>query len=122
MVKISLGDWGRSIWRRMCDVYLLEDRFKELSWQTITCGLVYTGPVQNVQTWPKETKDLCRLLLEGRKGWIHIVRPLSEGKALVKLNVEGIPPTTSYFLRDAHILLGHAQFSTSVAVNVIPTV
>jgi len=30
MIKICLGDWGRSTWRRMSEVYLLEDRFKEL--------------------------------------------------------------------------------------------
>ncbi|KMQ84538.1 hypothetical protein RF55_17576 [Lasius niger] len=44
MVQVILGDWGRTTWCRMSDVYLLEDRFKNLSWQGIMCGLAHTGP------------------------------------------------------------------------------
>lgn len=68
MVLVSLEDWGRLLWRRMNDVYLLEERFQQLPWQGIICSLVYTGPVTDTSTWPKETNDLCQLLLEGQRG------------------------------------------------------
>ncbi|KMQ84540.1 hypothetical protein RF55_17578 [Lasius niger] len=88
MVQVSLGDWGRLLWKRTNEVYLLEERFRQLPWQGIICGLAYTGPVTDTSTWPKETNDLCRILLERQRGWIKIVHLLRKGAALVKLEVQ----------------------------------
>jgi len=35
MVTIALRDWGRAIQRPYHDIYILEDRFRELEWQAI---------------------------------------------------------------------------------------
>ncbi|KMQ83533.1 hypothetical protein RF55_19756 [Lasius niger] len=123
MVQVSLEDWGRLLWRRMNDVYLLEERFQQLPWQGIICGLAYTGPVTDTSTWPKETNDLCRLLLEGQRGWIKIVHPLRRGAALVKLEVQPKnSPNGTYDARDTLIQLGHAELRTKVTVDVYPAI
>ena len=123
MVQVSLGDWGRVIWRKMSEVYLLEDRFRELPWQTIVCGLAYTGPALDSTIWPTETRELCRLLLEEHKGWINIVHPLRDGAALVKLCMQTqTTENTSYNFRDALIRLGHARLADKVTVDTYPAV
>jgi len=35
LVTVALRDWGRAIQRPVYDIYILEDRFRELEWQTI---------------------------------------------------------------------------------------
>ncbi|KMQ83418.1 hypothetical protein RF55_20107 [Lasius niger] len=97
MIQVSL----ELLWRRMNDVYLLEERFQQLPWQAIICGLAYTGPVTDISTWPKETNDLCRLLLKGHRGWIKIVHPLRREAALGKLEVQPKnSPNSTYNARD----------------------
>jgi len=41
LVTIALRDWGRAIQRPVHDIYILEDRFRELEWQAIPCGLAH---------------------------------------------------------------------------------
>lgn len=123
MVQVILGDWGQIIWRRMSEIYLLEDRFRELPWQAIACGLAYTGPAVDSTRWSTETRELCRLLLEEQKGWINIIHPLRNGAALVKLsiqtrNIEG----AWYDFQDALIQLGHARLSHKITVDTYPAV
>lgn len=77
MVQIVLGDWGRIIWHRMSEVYLLKDGFKNLSWQGIMCGLAHAGPTSlQHHHLARETKNLCRMLLSKHVGWINIIHPL----------------------------------------------
>ncbi|KAM0729374.1 hypothetical protein ACS0PU_004728 [Formica fusca] len=87
MVKISLRDWGMTIWRPMGQIYLLEDRFRELSWQSVKCGLAYMGPVTTTTEWPEKTRQLCKILAAQQEGWIQIVRPLGDRAAMVKLAI-----------------------------------
>ncbi|KAL6416649.1 hypothetical protein ACFW04_011503 [Cataglyphis niger] len=122
MVKICLGDYGREIWCPKGEIYYLEDRFKELPWQVVACGLAYTGLKGRGQTWPDKTNELCRILAEGHKGWINIVQPIRRGAALVKLTVQGENFSGSYNLRDVLVQLGHARVSQKVTVDVFPAV
>jgi len=52
MVTIALRDWGRAIQRPYHDIYILEDRFRELEWQAIPCGLGHIQPVGARTRWP----------------------------------------------------------------------
>ncbi|XP_029674178.1 uncharacterized protein LOC115242210 [Formica exsecta] len=122
MVKMCLGDYGREIWRPMHEIYYLEDRYKELPWQGIACGLAYTGCEGRGKIWPDKTNKLCQILAEGHKGWINIVQPIRRGAALVKLLVLGKNFGRSYDLRDTLIQLGHVRTSRKVTVDVFPAV
>lgn len=122
--KIILADWGRLVQRRMCDVYILEDRFKELTWQALLCGLAYTEPVENTKTWPKLTRDICQVMLQNKKGWINIVNPPRDGAAFVKLEVQtrNTPFNTIYNARDTLIKMGLAKISTQADASVYPSI
>lgn len=122
MVRVRLGDHGWSIWRPMNEIYRLEDRFRELSWQAFACELAYTGSPTNATMWPEKTRELCRLLAEGRTGWINIVLPLGQGAALVKLVIQGEHHGGNYNFRDILIKLGHVELSTKVTRDVFPAV
>ena len=120
MVQIILGDWARIIWRPMNEVFILEDRFRELQWQAIPCGLAYTTPVQNTSVWQTETRHLCRILIEGHKGWMNIVHPFRKNAALVKLHAYAKYNNTGYNLRDTLIRLGHAKLHDKISADVAP--
>ncbi|KYN40079.1 hypothetical protein ALC56_05486 [Trachymyrmex septentrionalis] len=45
-VSIDLRDWGRLVERRYSEIYILEDRFRELEWQAIPCTIAHTEPFQ----------------------------------------------------------------------------
>jgi len=57
LIALRVGQWGRVIERSICEIYLLEDRFREISWQGIPCGLAYTGPISR-NTWSRKVKEL----------------------------------------------------------------
>lgn len=124
IVHVTLGDWGRIVRRRMADVYRLEDHFKELSWQALICGLAHTTSPNNGTTWPRKTRELCRLLLEGQEGWINIVHPLRTGAALVKLHMKNNNKFFShaYNFRDALVRLGHADITPKLTTDIEPAV
>jgi len=122
MVRVYQGDHGRSTWRPMHEIYRLEDRFLELSWQAIACGLAYAESPTNAIIWPEKTKDLCRILAEGHIDWINIVQSIRSGAAFVKLTVQGENYEGSYNLRDMLIKLGHVELSTSITKDVFPAV
>lgn len=117
-VKIILRDWGRVVCRHMNEIYILEDRFKELPWQAFICGLAYTEPINKAKIWPQQTREFCRVMFEGYKGWINIVRSLREGAVLIKLLIhtknEANP---AYNVRDALVQMGHAKISTCAVVD-----
>jgi len=51
LVTIALRDWGRAIQRPVHDIYILEDRFRELEWQAIPCGLAHVQPIGGKLRW-----------------------------------------------------------------------
>lgn len=132
-MRRALGDFDREIWHPICEIYYLEDRFRELPWQAIACGLAYTGSIGHITTWPEKTRELCQLLAENHKGWINIVQPFRKEAALVKLQIVKITTTKTLFttvenydgtynLRDVLVQLDHAQLSIKITVDVFPAV
>lgn len=123
MVKISLRDWGMVIWRPMGHVYFLEDRFRDLPWQSIRCGLPHTGPAVTTATeWPEKTRQLCKILTERQEGWMQIVHPLGDRTAMVKLMIYNEYTEGAHNLRDSLIQLGHARLTENITTDVYPTV
>ena len=120
MVQITLGDWARIIWRPMNEVFVLEDRFCELEWQAIPCGLAHTAPAHDTSVWQTETRHLCRVLLEGHKGWMNILHPFRGRAALVKLYAFAKHSNTEYNFRDTLIRLRHAKLHDQISVDVPP--
>ncbi|XP_070168320.1 uncharacterized protein [Polyergus mexicanus] len=120
MVKISLRDWGLAVWKPMSQVYFLEDRFRELPWQSIKCGLAHTGPVNGATKWPEKTRLICKILGDRQEGWIRIIHPLGEREAMVKLTIYNENTEGAYNLRDSLIQLGHARLIDDVATSVFP--
>lgn len=121
VVEVVLGDWGRTIWCRMNDVYLLEDRFKNLYWQGIMCGLAHTGPPTHITIWPQGTRNLCRMFLSQHDGWINIIHPLRKGAALVEIHVyTDKTEDISFDVRDALVRMGHVQLTSEVTMDVYP--
>lgn len=72
VVLVSLRDWGVMMQRRKHHLYTLEDRFRELPWQAIPCGLAYAVPATLEPYWPKKTNTMLRLLCERKREWMLI--------------------------------------------------
>jgi len=107
MALISLRDWGR-IERSTCEIYLLEDRFRQLPWQGIPCGLTYTGLISG-NTWSRKVRELTKLLLDRQEGWITILGTLKDEAILVKVKVQSEQKNNDINLKETLILLGYAQ-------------
>jgi len=118
---IALQDWGRTIERSICEVYLLEDRFRELLWQGILCGLDYTGPI-NGNTWSQKVRDLTKLLLDRQEGWITILETLKDEAALVKMKVQSELKNNDVNLKKTLILVGYAQDYEQIRVGAYSSV
>ncbi|KYN21232.1 Tudor and KH domain-containing protein [Trachymyrmex cornetzi] len=71
-VAISLRDWGRNVECRLFEVHILEDRFCQLKWQGIPCGLAHTAPFSG-SSWPRRTRDLTRFLINQHEGRMSIL-------------------------------------------------
>ena len=82
---ILLKDWARIIERPYCEIYQLEDRFRELEWRAIPCALAHTGPCPVKRVWSRRTRELLRFLIEQREGWIVIIDDVEREASLVKL-------------------------------------
>ncbi|KAL6265761.1 hypothetical protein P5V15_002572 [Pogonomyrmex californicus] len=107
--RIDLRDIGRQVWRSFHQIFRLERRFQELCWQALTCGLAYTGLAKPTRFWSRKIRALCRILTEGRSGYINIVRPLENGAAMVKLVLPHKDDWGVTNLRDALVSLGEAR-------------
>jgi len=118
---ISLRDWGRTIERPICEVYLLEDRFREFPWQGIPCGLAYTGPVSG-NTWLRKVRELTKLLMDRQEGWIIILGSLKDEATLVKVKVQNEAKNNDINLKEILILLGYAQDYEQIRVGAYPSV
>jgi len=57
---------SRIIRRPVCNMCLLEDRFRELEWQAISCGSLTL--VRTRSKWPWKARELAKLL-EKRERW-----------------------------------------------------
>lgn len=71
-ILVELKDWGTIMFRKKYHVYRLEEKFRELPWQGIPCGLAYTAPSTLAPYWPKKANTLMKLCCEGRKVTMRI--------------------------------------------------
>jgi len=120
MVTIALRDWGRAIQRPYHDIYILEDRFRELEWQAIPCGLAHIQPVGARARWPRRAKELTKLFLERREGWMRILGSIREEAAVIALELRRESMDEMSSLTDLLIGMGCAQHTDKEIAPAIP--
>lgn len=86
-VAIALLDWGRSILRSIHEIYDLEKQFRDLGWQAVPCGLAHIQPVGPQEKWGPKTKNLAKLIMEKREGWMRIRATPTDQVALIDFRV-----------------------------------
>ena len=119
-VIVALKDWGRVIRRPITDMYILEDRFREMDWQAIPCGLAHLGPVGLRPRWPRKSRALTRTLLGRREGWMRILEPVETYGAVITLNLRRESEDEMGSLQDLLIAMGCAQRTDAKIVSAIP--
>lgn len=81
-MTVALKDWGRIVQRPIFEIYILEDRFRELEWQAISYALAHIKSIGNRTRWPHKAIKLTRLLLERQEGWIKIIKSVQKEAAV----------------------------------------
>jgi hypothetical protein len=119
---IFLKDWARIIERPHCEIYQLEDRFREFEWRAIPCALAHTGPSPVKRIWPRRARELLRFLIEQREAWISIVGDVDEQAALVKMDIRNECGSGILDVKDILVKLGHAQDTERILEHAFPSV
>ncbi|XP_018377811.1 PREDICTED: uncharacterized protein LOC108770628 [Trachymyrmex cornetzi] len=122
MVTVALRDWGRIIQRPIEDMHVLEDRFRELNWQAVPCGLAHLCLVGARSRWPRRSRDLTRLLLERREGWMRIIRSIADESAVITFEPRRESEDEMSSLKNLLISMGCAQHTDDEIVPTIPGV
>jgi len=120
LVTIALRDWGRAIQRPVHDIYILEDRFRELEWQAIPCGLAHVQPIGGKSRWPRRAKELTRILLEKREGWMRILGSIRDEAAVIALELRRESMDEMSSLTDLLVGMGCAQYTDKEIAAAIP--
>ncbi|XP_018400718.1 PREDICTED: uncharacterized protein LOC108778116 [Cyphomyrmex costatus] len=120
--EVDLRDWGRTIDRPCYEIYILEDRFREIEWQAIPCALAYIKPDPAKTTWPRQARDLTKFLIERREGWISILGHVDELGALVKLELMNESGREIINIKDILVDSGYAQLSEKLLEIVNPSI
>lgn len=123
-VTVSLRDWGRSVERPYFEIYILEDRFREMKWQGIPCGLAYTGPFSG-SSWSKKARDLTKFLINQQEGAISILGTIRDEAAFVKLKVRSGGDARHYHeinLKETLISLGYAEHADKLRTGTHPSI
>jgi len=120
LVTVALRDWGRAIQRPVYDIYILEDRFRELEWQAIPCGLAHIQPIGGRPRWPRKARELTRLLLEKREGWIRILGSIRDEAAIIALELKRESLDEMGSLTDLLIGMGCAQYTDNKIAAAMP--
>ncbi|XP_018376445.1 PREDICTED: uncharacterized protein LOC108769757 [Trachymyrmex cornetzi] len=118
-VTVALRDWGRVIRRPITDMYIL-DRFRELNWQDIPCGLAHLRPVGARSRWSRNSRALTRLLLGRREGWMQILESIEDYAAIITLELKRESEDETSSLKDLLISMGCALHTDAKAVPTIP--
>ncbi|KYN14509.1 hypothetical protein ALC57_13278 [Trachymyrmex cornetzi] len=117
MVTVALRDWGRIIQRPIEDMHVLEDRFRELNWQAIPCGLDHLCPIGARSRWPRRSRELTRLLLERREGWMRIIRSIENEGAVITFEPRRESEDEMSSLKNLLISMGCAQHRRRNIIN-----
>lgn len=120
--RIALRDWGRIIRRPISEIYQLEDKFRELEWQGIACGLAYTTSCMPGKEWTRKTREITKLLAERCDGWISIRGTVGDEAALVKLDVKIESGSDHINLKEALVRLGSARHSEKIKAGPQPSI
>ncbi|EGI58069.1 hypothetical protein G5I_13861 [Acromyrmex echinatior] len=64
----------------------MEDRFCQLKWQGIPCGLAHTAPFSGT-SWPRKARDLTRFLINQQEGRMSILGIIKNETTLIKLEI-----------------------------------
>lgn len=86
-VGIALLDWGRTILQSIHEIYDLEKQFRDLGWQAVPCGLVHIQPVGPQGKWGPKARNLAKLIMEKREGWMRIRATPTDHVALIDFRV-----------------------------------
>ncbi|KYN22691.1 hypothetical protein ALC57_04469, partial [Trachymyrmex cornetzi] len=108
-VTVALRDWGRVIRRPVTDMYILEDRFRELNW-----------PDSARSRWSRNSRALTRLLLGRREGWMQILESIEDYAAIITLELKRESEDETSSLKDLLISMGCALHTDAKAVPTIP--
>jgi hypothetical protein len=122
VVAIALRDWGRVIQRSVFDLYILEDRFRERNWGAIPCGLNRIQPIAGRVRWPRRARELTRLLLEKREGWMEILQPVRKDAATISLELKCGSDEEMNNPRELLIRMGCAERAEEITKFAIPSV
>ncbi|KYN08460.1 Tudor domain-containing protein 5 [Cyphomyrmex costatus] len=117
---IALRDWGRVIRRPISEIYILEDKFRELNWQSIPCGLAHLCPVGSRSRWSRKSRALTKLLLGQREGWMRILEPIQNHAAVITLELKRESEDEMSSLKEMLIATGCAQHTDEKIVSAIP--
>ncbi|KYN05856.1 Tudor domain-containing protein 6 [Cyphomyrmex costatus] len=123
-VAVSLRDWGRNVERPCFEVHILEDRFRQMRWQGIPCGLGYTAPFSG-STWSRKAKDLTKFLINQQEGYISILGTVRDEGALVELKIRSGGNARQYHeinFKETLIKLGYAQHSDNLRTGSHPLI
>ncbi|KYN06858.1 hypothetical protein ALC62_02242 [Cyphomyrmex costatus] len=115
-------DWGRSVERPCFEVYILEDRFRQMRWQGISCGLAYIAPFSG-SSWSRKAKDLTKFLINQQEGHISILRTVRDEGALVELKIRSGGNAREYHeinFKETLIKLGYARHSDKLRTGSHP--
>ena len=120
VVTVALRDWGRII--LIFDIYILEDRFHELPWQAIPCGLAHIQPVDSQLKWPRRVNDITKLLIEKREGWIQIRGSLKDEAVIVTFEPKRDSEDELRDLKEMLVQMGCAQHSNTKITAAAPSI
>ncbi|XP_024882294.1 uncharacterized protein LOC112461321 [Temnothorax curvispinosus] len=118
-VTVALRDWGRAVQRPMIEVYILEDRFRQLEWQAIPCGLGHIRPLEGRMRWTRRSIALTKRLVEKREGWIEIRRPVKDEAAIINFRARPESENETRDLAELLVQMGctqHSEFEEVVAI------
>lgn len=111
LVTILLRDWGRTVVRPSAECYVLEERFREVRWKAIPCGLGYIKPVGIGTIWSDRVNLLTKHLIEGRSGSTQILGSHADEAAAVTFEAVRHTDDEINNLKDLLIQMGCAQSS-----------
>ncbi|XP_018360152.1 PREDICTED: uncharacterized protein LOC108759292 [Trachymyrmex cornetzi] len=103
-------------------MYILEDYFRELNWQAISCGLAHLRPVGARSRWSRNSKALTRLLLRKRGGWMWILESIEDYAAIITLELKWESEDETSSLKDLLISMECALHTDAKMVPTIPSV
>jgi len=87
---------------------------------TILCGLAHVQPIGAKSRWPRKARELTRLLLEKREGWIRILGSIRDEAAIIALELRRESMDEMSSLTDLLVGMGCAQYTNKEIAAALP--